>query len=471
MNIQINNSFDLRLRVLAQGEREPMTAATDVRVVFQCLDNGVVRWQAQCLTITDEEVVVEVSPDEARSLGRYMVGVFYSIGGAQRYAENGAAFSLVRTAAEADAEGESVAADLTVRFAASGKNGLSAYEIAQQNGYAGTFEEWLLAGENANNASVAAVEAAALASRAGANAQAAAAQAATDTAQAIAAAQAAVKEAVARAEVATSRAEVAAQVAEEAAEGVAEELAAEVARATAAENKLAADITNAPKEALRQLYVTFGASYNGAKDTFTFNTLEGLSWAEMAATFLYRDIVYRLDLPRVGQQISNLRVINPLPNILTSPAIKIQGLNTFYGTAIELLAFCRLSASSFDTYLNSVRTDTAPVCTYLYDTFRQCSKLKVVFPINLDGCQTLKKETFERCVALEELRLLKLPLSLNLAESPLISKESILYIITNAAPTTAITITLHADAYARLANDADIVAALEAQPLVTLVSA
>lgn len=247
-------------------------------------------------------------------------------------------------------------------------------------------------------------------------------------------------------------------------------LLTEVARATAAEKELAENITKAPKEALKQLYAALGASYNSANDTFTFNTLQGLSWAEMAATFLNRDMVYRLDLPRVGQQISDLRVINPLPNILTSPAIKIQGLNTFYGTSIELLAFCRLSSTSYNTYLNDARTEIAPVCTYIYDTFRLCSKLKVVFPINIKGCQTLKKESFNGCTALEELRLLNLPLSLNLADSPLISKASILYIITNAAPTSAITITLHPDAYARLATDADVVAALEAQPLITLVS-
>lgn len=55
--------------------------------------------------------------------------------------------------------------------------------------------------------------------------------------------------------------------------------------------------------------------------------------------------------------------------------------------------------------------------------------------------------------------------------SKYISKQSILYAINNAAPTSALSITLHPDAYARLAEDADIVAALEAKPLVTLVSA
>ena len=41
----------------------------------------------------------------------------------------------------------------------------------------------------------------------------------------------------------------------------------------------------------------------------------------------------------------------------------------------------------------------------------------------------------------------------------------------NATATSAITLALHPDAYARLANDADIVAALEAQPMISLVSA
>lgn len=71
---------------------------------------------------------------------------------------------------------------------------------------------------------------------------------------------------------------------------------------------------------------------------------------------------------------------------------------------------------------------------------------------------------------IEYISIKKLKKSLS-TTSALLSKESVLYVIQNAAPTSAITITLHANAYARLAEDADIIAALEAQPLVTLVSA
>ena len=43
--------------------------------------------------------------------------------------------------------------------------------------------------------------------------------------------------------------------------------------------------------------------------------------------------------------------------------------------------------------------------------------------------------------------------------------------IQKAAPTSAITITVHADVYAWASTDAEVQAALAAQPLVTLISA
>lgn len=61
--------------------------------------------------------------------------------------------------------------------------------------------------------------------------------------------------------------------------------------------------------------------------------------------------------------------------------------------------------------------------------------------------------------------------NITISKSANVTKESILYLVENAAPSSAITITLHPDAYARLADDTEIVAALEAQPLVSLVSA
>ena len=55
--------------------------------------------------------------------------------------------------------------------------------------------------------------------------------------------------------------------------------------------------------------------------------------------------------------------------------------------------------------------------------------------------------------------------------SPYFREDCILYMIENEAATSPITITLHADAYARAMANTDIVAALEAHPNVSLASA
>jgi hypothetical protein len=106
-----------------------------------------------------------------------------------------------------------------------------------------------------------------------------------------------------------------------------------------------------------------------------------------------------------------------------------------------------------------------------HSMFYGCKKLKLIYPMNVKSAATMEISNFNGCSSLVEVRLFNLMLNTGFKDSPDISKQSILYIVNNAAPISAITITLHPDAYARLANDAEIVAALEAQPLVSLVSA
>ena len=78
---------------------------------------------------------------------------------------------------------------------------------------------------------------------------------------------------------------------------------------------------------------------------------------------------------------------------------------------------------------------------------------------------------FGGCTSLIEAKIYEVKGNISFSDSMMINKDSILCLIQNAAPTSAITITLHPDAYSRLADDTEIVAALEAQPLISLVSA
>ena len=80
-------------------------------------------------------------------------------------------------------------------------------------------------------------------------------------------------------------------------------------------------------------------------------------------------------------------------------------------------------------------------------------------------------EPFLTCLNLKTISIYSLNFNVSFEDSPLLTSKSILYMIQKEAATSAITITLHADAYARAMANADIVAALEAHPNVSLASA
>lgn len=79
--------------------------------------------------------------------------------------------------------------------------------------------------------------------------------------------------------------------------------------------------------------------------------------------------------------------------------------------------------------------------------------------------------TLSSCSSLRFCNLKNLKLSIDISATSLLEKSSLIYMIENAAPTDAITITLSAYCYNKYSNDPDVVAALSAQPLVSLASA
>jgi hypothetical protein len=110
--------------------------------------------------------------------------------------------------------------------------------------------------------------------------------------------------------------------------------------------------------------------------------------------------------------------------------------------------------------------------TQMTAAIRSMGKLRVIMHTISEEYMTADNSyNYTGLSSLERVQITKLRWPKNFSASSKISKASVLYMIQNAAPTSAITITLHAEAYARLANDADIRAALAAQPLITLIRA
>lgn len=233
-------------------------------------------------------------------------------------------------------------------------------------------------------------------------------------------------------------------------------------RITKAATLICDDITNQTKGGtLRDLYISAGAKYNGATGFYELNGLTDITEEEMR-------VIWQEDLSGWYQKGRTNLTRN----------ISVKGNTGGYNGGIDIACICinnknlqvfNLGADCFARYMDSA--------------FRECSNLETIdtrFRV-VPYDTSLGINTFRGCIKLKDVRFnnhyLRMKATLNLYDSPLISKESVLSAITttdNASATSAgfLTITLHADAYARLKDDADIIATLEAKNgVVTLVSA
>lgn len=214
---------------------------------------------------------------------------------------------------------------------------------------------------------------------------------------------------------------------------------------------------------LRDLYISAGAKYNEATGFYELNGLTDITEEEMRVIYKYAGT------PQVKATFaySMARTNFPMPGMYNGVLYDQMFFNCS-NLEIANLGYRQLPAM-FDA--NNVEIlGNAP--------FVGCRKLHTIYGNIVSYNPSFNwSGIFGNCTALKEVRIGKLQTSIPLSASPNLSKESVLYMITNANPPSgaaagSITITLHPTAYARLKDDVDIVAALEAKSgVVTLVSA
>lgn len=212
---------------------------------------------------------------------------------------------------------------------------------------------------------------------------------------------------------------------------------------------------------LRDLYVSAGAKYNEATGYYELNGLTDITEEEMRVIYKYAGTPQT----KAAFAYSKARTNLPMPGMYNGSVYGAM----FYGCPNLEVAYLGNKQSSPTSY------DVPLIYTEGNNCFYLCKKLKKIY-----GKIYQRNDwdlTFGDCLALEEVRIAELYSSIQLSWSPNLSKESVQYMITNAKPLSgaavgSIAITLHPTAYARLKDDADIVAALEAKGgIVTLVSA
>jgi hypothetical protein len=214
---------------------------------------------------------------------------------------------------------------------------------------------------------------------------------------------------------------------------------------------------------LRDLYISAGAVYNEATGFYELNGLTDITEEQMRKIYRYAGT------PQVKASLaySQIRTNFPSPGFYNGSIY--DGM--FYASKIEVinLGYKQIQPPIFLEPYVTLEGQNA---------FYLCKNLRIIYG-RIEKYYTIKDWdlTFGECAKLEEVRIYKLGTSIKFSWSPNLSKESVLYMITNANPPSgaavgSMAITLHATAYARLKDDADIVAALEAKGgIVTLVSA
>jgi surface protein len=110
--------------------------------------------------------------------------------------------------------------------------------------------------------------------------------------------------------------------------------------------------------------------------------------------------------------------------------------------------------------------DTSNVTDMSY-MVSNCNSLVSIPQLDTQNVTNMGK-MFNNCYSLTHANLKNAKLAYDLSKANLLSKESLLYLINNEAATSAITIKLASYAYTRLAEDADVVAALANHPNISL---
>ena len=214
---------------------------------------------------------------------------------------------------------------------------------------------------------------------------------------------------------------------------------------------------------LRDLYISAGAKYNEATGYYELNGLTDITEEQMRKIYRYAGTPQ----VRASHAYSLIRTNFPSPGYYNGSLY--DGM--FYASEIEVvhLGYRKVNQPTFLEPFVALEGQ---------NVFYLCKNLRIIYG-RIEKYYTIKDWglTFGECGKLEEVRIYKLGTSIKFSWSPNLSKESVLYMITNANPPSgaaagSIAITLHPTAYARLKDDADIVAALEAKGgVITFVSA
>lgn len=191
----------------------------------------------------------------------------------------------------------------------------------------------------------------------------------------------------------------------------------------------------------RALYVAAGAVYNQNTGFYELNGLTDITEEEMKTIYLQTHGAQRMyNRNNVFESARTIRT--NLPFI------------SYFGIGLDgkfRCAFLNCAALKIACVTSSIAY--AADVSYM---FEGCPKLKkIIGQLDIRNITSNVNVTrmFYQCGLLEDVRISSLKVNISFAYSPLISLESLQYLITNAANTSPITVTVHADVYAKIQDE------------------
>lgn len=191
----------------------------------------------------------------------------------------------------------------------------------------------------------------------------------------------------------------------------------------------------------RALYVAAGAVYNEQTGFYELNGLTDITEEQMKTIYTQTHGAQRMyNRNNVLESASTIRT--NLPFI------------SYFGIGLDGKFRC--------AFLNCAALETACVTSFIAYAddvsymFERCPKLKkIIGQLDIRNITSNINITrmFYQCGLLEDVRISSLKVNISFAYSPLISLKSLQYLITNAANTSPITVTVHADVYTKIQDE------------------
>lgn len=207
------------------------------------------------------------------------------------------------------------------------------------------------------------------------------------------------------------------------------------------------------KGTLHDLFLYSGATYNQDTKMYQLNGLD-LTTEEMVRCYVNSSNIWQAD------NYANICNSTKLKTTIKAFALKnfnknINANNMFSHSAIVVADLWYINRN----YRCLISDGT--------EMFRKCAYLTSVYGLNAKDCKSFIY-AFIGCSKLKDIDIINLEVNIDFSDSPLLSKESIVHLISNATPSSPITITLHPTAYAMATADPEIQAELEKQPNISL---